>query len=35
LGVQGFMQPLSKLQSKLDPFVKLNLLQHSMQINYP
>jgi hypothetical protein len=35
LGIQGFMYPLSKPQSKLCPSVRHNLLWHSMQIDYP
>jgi hypothetical protein len=34
LGIQGFMQPFPKHQSKLSSSIRHNLLQHSMQTNY-
>jgi hypothetical protein len=35
LGIQGFMQPLPELQSKLSSSIRHNLLRHNMQTNYP
>jgi hypothetical protein len=35
LGIQGFMQSFLKLQSKLSPYIRHNLLWHSMQTDYP
>jgi hypothetical protein len=35
LGIQGFMHPLPKHQSKLSPSIQHNLLWHSIEIDYP
>jgi hypothetical protein len=35
LGIQGFMQPLPELRSKLSASIRHNLLRHSIQTNYP